>query len=235
MSAVYTTLAKEVLPALRRARFIANVEFTNYTNDELLKLIEENIDVLDETALLRAASLVKDNNQKVAIYKKAVEKYGSANGKYNLGVTYIIMDKLADAKATLAGCEQDSDLYNAMGVIALRENNLNAAAEYFAMANNATSKENAAVIDILDGEYKAAAQKLAGVKSYNAALVQLLNGNNAPAAALECACPQAAYLRAVAAARQGNASAVKSNLEAAKKDAKLAERAAKDVEFALYR
>ena len=235
MSAVYTTLAKEVLPALRRARFIANVEFTNYTNDELLKLIEENIDVLDETALLRAASLVKDNNQKVAIYKKAVEKYGSANGKYNLGVTYIIMDKLADAKATLAGCEQDSDLYNAMGVIALRENNLNAAAEYFAMANNATSKENAAVIDILDGEYKAAAQKLAGVKSYNAALVQLLNGNNAPAAALECECPQAAYLRAVAAARQGNASAVKSNLEAAKKDAKLAERAAKDVEFALYR
>ncbi len=235
MSAVYTTLAKEVLPALRRARFIANVEFTNYTNDELLKLIEENIDVLDETALLRAASLVKDNNQKVAIYKKAVEKYGSANGKYNLGVTYIIMDKLADAKATLAGCEQDSDLYNAMGVIALRENNLNAAAEYFAMANNATSKENAAVIDILDGEYKAAAQKLAGVKSYNAALVQLLNGNNAPAAAFKCECPQAAYLRAVAAARQGNASAVKSNLEAAKKDAKLAERAAKDVEFALYR
>ena len=235
MSAVYTTLAKEVLPELRRARFIANVEFTNYSNDELLKLIEENIDVLDETALLRAASLVKDNSQKVAIYKKAVEKYNSANGKYNLGVTYIIMDKLADAKATLAECEQDADFLNAMGVISLRENNLNAAAEYFAMSNNATAKENAAVIDILDGEYKAAAQKLAGVKSYNAALAQLLTGNNAPAAAFECECPKAAYLRAVAAARQGNASAVKSNLEAAKKDAKLAERAAKDVEFALYR
>ena len=235
MSAVYTTLAKEVLPELRRARFIANVEFTNYSNDELLKLIEENIDVLDETALLRAASLVKDNSQKVAIYKKAVEKYNSVNGKYNLGVTYIIMDKLADAKATLAECEQDADFLNAMGVISLRENNLNAAAEYFAMSNNATAKENAAVIDILDGEYKAAAQKLAGVKSYNAALAQLLTGNNAPAAAFECECPKAAYLRAVAAARQGNASAVKSNLEAAKKDAKLAERAAKDVEFALYR
>ena len=235
LSAVYKTLAKEVLPELRRARFIANVEFTNYSNDEILKLIEENIDVLDETALLRAASLVKDNSQKVAIYKKAVEKYNSVNGKYNLGVTYIIMDKLADAKATLAECEQDADFLNAMGVISLRENNLNAAAEYFAMSNNATAKENAAVIDILDGEYKGAAQKLAGVKSYNAALAQLLTGNNAPAAAFECECPKAAYLRAVAAARQGNASAVKSNLEAAKKDAKLAERAAKDVEFALYR
>ena len=122
MSAVYKTLAKNVLPELRRARFIANVEFTNYSNDELLKLIEENIDVLDETALLRAATLVKDNAQKVALYTKAVEKFNSANGKYNLGVTYILMDKLADAKNTLAGCAQDADLYNAMGVIALREN-----------------------------------------------------------------------------------------------------------------
>ena len=63
MSAVYTTLAKEVLPELRRARFIANVEYTNYTSEELLQLIEENIDILDETAILRAATLVKENDQ----------------------------------------------------------------------------------------------------------------------------------------------------------------------------
>ena len=117
----------------------------------------------------------------------------------------------------------------------MREGDYNAAAEYFAYSNNETSVENAAVIDVLDGEYKAAAQKLAGKKGYNAALVALLNGNNAPAAALECECPQAAYLRAVAAARQGNAAAVKSNLEAASKCEKLAERAAKDVEFAQYK
>ena len=78
MSAVYSSLAKEVLPELRRARFIANVEYKNYTNEELLKLIEENIDVLDETALLRAATLVKDNAQKVAIYRKAADKFDSA-------------------------------------------------------------------------------------------------------------------------------------------------------------
>ena len=109
MSAVYKTLAKEVLPELRRARFIANVEYQNYTNEELLSLIEENIDVLDETALLRAATLVKENDQKVAIYKKAVEKYNSANGQYNLAVTYLKMDKVNDAKAALGKCAQDSD------------------------------------------------------------------------------------------------------------------------------
>ena len=235
MSAVYSTLAKEVLPELRRARFIANVEYKNYTNEELLQLIEENIDVLDETALLRAATLVEDNDQKVAIYKKAADKFDSAAAQYNLGVTYIKMDKLSKAEEALEELAKDADWNNAMGVIAMRKGNLDAAAEYFAAAGTETAKENAAVLDILDGEYEAAAAKLAGVKGYNAALAQLLVGNNAPAAALECKCAKAAYLRAVAAARQGNAEAVKTNLEAAGECEKLAERAAKDFEFAQYR
>ena len=234
MSAIYSTLAKNVLPELRRARFIANVEYTNYSNDELLALIEENIDVLDETALLRAATLVKENEQKAALYKKAVEKFNSANGQYNLAVTYIKMDKLADAKAALAKCADDADKTNALGVIALREGKTAEAAKLFTAAGTETAKENLAVVDVLNGDYKAAAAKLAGKEGYNAALVALLNGNCAPAAALKCECPQVAYLRAVAAARQGNAEAVKANLEAAKKCEKLAERAAKDIEFAQF-
>ena len=235
MSAVYTSLAKDILPELRRARFIANVEFTNFSNDELLQMIEENIDVLDETAILRAATLVKENDKKISLYKKAIEKFNSANGQYNLAVTYINMEKYADAKKALDKCEKDADWNNAMGVIALRENNLNAASEYFTAANNETAKQNAAIINILAGEYEAAAEKLAGVKSANAALVQLLLGNNAPAAEMTCQCPLAAYLRAIAAARQGDAEGVKKNLEAAKKCEKLAARAEKDIEFAQYR
>jgi hypothetical protein len=232
MSAVYKTLANNVLPELRRARFIANVEFTNYSNDELLKLIEENIDVLDETALLRAATLVKGNDQKVALYKKAIEKFNSANGQYNLAVTYIKMDKLADAKAALAKCADDADVKNANGVIALLEGNNAEAAKLFKAAGN---NANLAIVDVLNGDYKAAAAKVAGAKDYNAALIALLNGDAAPAAALTCECPCAAYLRAIAAARKGDAALVKKNLEAAKKCEKLAARAAKDIEFAQYR
>ena len=232
MSAVYKTLANNVLPELRRARFIANVEFTNYSNEELLKLIDENIDVLDETALLRAATLVKDNNQKVALYKKAIEKFASANGQYNLAVTYIKMDKLADAKAALAKCADDADVKNAKGVIALLEGNNAEAAKLFKAADN---KANLAIVDVLNGDYKAAAAKVAGEKGFNAALIALLNGDTAPAAALKCECPGAAYLRAIAAARNGNADLVKKNLETAKKCEKLAARAEKDIEFAQYR
>ena len=235
MSSIFKTLAKEVLPELRRARFIANVEFQNYTNEELLQLIEENIDVLDETALLRAATLVKENDQKVDLYKKAADKFDSDAAQYNLAVTYIKMDDLGKAKRALDKCPQDADWNNAMGVIALREGEYAQANRYFAAAGTETAKENMAVIDILNGGYKEAAAKLAGKKGFNAALVALLNGNNAPAAALECECAKSAYLRAVAAARQGNASAVESNLAIAKKNEKLAERAAKDIEFAQYR
>ena len=235
MSAVYSALAKDILPELRRARFIANVEYQNYTNEELLQLISDNLDVLDETALLRAATLVKDNAQKIEIYKKAAEKYESAVAKYNMAVVYIWMNEIDKAAAALKGLEMDADWQNALGVIALRKGQLEAANNYFSKAGTQTAKENLAVLDILNGEYEAAAAKLAGVEGYNAALAQLLVGNNAPAAALKCECPQAAYLRAVAAARQGNAEAVKTNLEAAGKCEKLAERAAKDVEFAQYR
>ena len=234
MSAIYKTLAKDVLPELRRARFIANVEFTNYSNEELLKLIEENIDVLDETAILRAATLVKENDQKVALYKKAVEKFGSANGQYNLAVTYIKMDKVAEAKAALANCADDADVKNAKGIVALLEGNNAEAAKLFKAAANADANENLAIVDVLNGDYKAAAAKVANAKGYNAALIALLNGNYAPAAALKCECPGVAYLRAIAAARQGDAAGVKKNLETASKCKKLAERAAKDIEFAQF-
>ncbi len=235
MSSVYKTLANTVLPELRRARFIANVEYKNFTNDELLKLVEENIDVLDETALLRAATLVKETAQKVELYNKAAEKFNSAAAKYNVAVVYLNANEDAKAEAALAKCAQDADWNNAMGVLYLHKGDLAQASKYFNAAGNATAKENLAVIDVLKGDYKAAAAKLAGKTDFNAALVALLNGNNAPAAALTCECAKASYLRAVAAARQGDAAKVKSNLDAASKDADLAARAAKDIEFAQYK
>ena len=237
MSAVYKTLADEVLPQLRRGRFIANCEYQNYTGEELIKLVDENIDVLDEEALLRAATLVKEPADKEAIYKKAVEKYNSNRAQYNLAVVYINEGEFAKADKALDKCEQDADWNNAKGVVALNTGDEAAASKYFAAAGNATAKANEAVVDILNGRYEAAAAKLAGQKSFNAALAQVLVKNYAAAEAAlpECDCACVAYLKAVIAARQGKADAVKANLEAASKCEKLAKRAEKDIEFAQYR
>lgn len=237
MSAVYKTLAKEVLPELRRARFIANVEYTNYTSEELLKLIDENIDVLDEEALLRSATLVKDSKDKIAIYNKAIEKYNSDRAQYNTAVVYLKDKETAKGKAALAKVSaKDADWQNAMGVAALQEGKLDEAAKYFAAAGNESAKENQGVLDILNGKYADAAAKLADAKCCgNKALAYILTNDLASAsAAIKCDCPKSAYLKAIIAARQGKAADVKANLEKAGKCKELAERAAKDIEFAQF-
>lgn len=237
MSAVYTTLAKEVLPELRRARFIANVEFTNYSSEELLKLVDENSDVLDEEALLRAATLVEKSADKIAIYKKAAEKYDSARAKYNIAVVYAKDGKDADAKKAIEACDaNDADVQNVLGVLALRNNDLETASKYFAASNTEAAVENAAVVDIWNGKYADAVAKTSGKEGPVAALAAILvKDYNAALKAIKCDCPYGSYLKAIVAARQGKAEDVKTYLDAAKKCDKLAKRAEKDVEFAQYK
>lgn len=234
MSEVYTVLKKEVLPELRRARFIANVEYQNYTAEELLKLVDENSDVLDEEALLRSASLVKDLDAKEAIYKKAVDKYNSDRAQFNLGVVYLEKGNLGKAEKAFAKVEtKDADLKNAEGVIALRNGDLAAAQKAFAAAGDT---ENQAVVDILNGNYAKAAAALKGTNSFNEALADVLTGNlSAASAALKCNCPKSEYLRAIIAARQGNKAEVAAHLAKASECEALKARAEKDIEFAQCR
>ena len=234
MSEVYTVLKKEVLPELRRARFIANVEYQNYTAEELLKLVDENSDVLDEEALLRSASLVKDLDAKEAIYKKAIDKFNSDRAQFNLGVVYLEKGELNKAEKAFAKVEtKDADLKNAEGVIALRNGDLAAAEKAFAAAGNT---ENQAVVDILNGNYAKAAAALKGTNTFNEALADVLTDNlSAASAALKCQCPKAEYLRAIIAARQGNKDEVAAHLAKAAECDALEARAEKDIEFAQYR
>ncbi len=238
MSAVYKELAKEVLPELRRARFIANVEYTNYSNAELLALIEENIDVLDETALLRAATLVEALDAKVAIYNKAIEKYSSDAAQLNLACAYLNAGETAKGEAALAKVAVKDEYYkNAAGVVALQKAAYSEAIAAFKACSLDCAKENLGVCQILTGQYEAAAASLANAQCpINKGLSLILVKNYAGASSvLTCDCPVAAYLRAVIAARQGDAAGVKSNLEAASKCEKLAARAEKDIEFAQFK
>ena len=234
MSEIYSSLKKEVLPELRRARFIANVEYQNYTGEELLKLVDDNIDVLDEEALLRAATLVKKADDKIDLYKKAINKYGSDRAQFNLGATLLNEGKVSEAANAFAKvATKDGDLENALGVIDLRNGKLDAAAKHFAAAGTDAAKANQAVVDILNGNYAKAAAATAGQKGFNAALAQLLNGNTAKASeALTCQCPKSNYLRAIIAARQGQGDKAKKLLNEAAKAKAFKDRAENDIEFA---
>ena len=239
MSEVYTTLKKDILPELRRARFIANIEFTNYSNEELTALVNDNIEILDEEALLRAASLLEDANQKVTVYQKAVEKFNSDRAKINLGVAYLVLGKNAEAENALASVsDKNCDYYNnTIGVVALRKGDNNAAAAAFSKSSLKEAQYNLGVLDILNGNYADAAAKLNGAASFNEALVNILNDNLDAASRIlgDAQCPCKNYLKAIIAARQGNVEAANAALETASQDEALAERAENDIEFAKIR
>lgn len=238
LSSIYRDLADEVFPQLRRARFIANVEYTNYTDAELRKLIKENADILDEPALLKAASLCKDNSDKKILYKKAVEKYKSAKAEFNLACVAIDEGDIATARAQLAKCDAaDPDVINIKGLCYLKEGEITKAGECFIRANNADAARNMGLVALLKGEYSDAMVKLSS-KGTNAALARLLAGNydDAIRAVEGSEDPVDYYLRAIAYNRKGERSeAIVQLSRATRADKELEARSKKDLEFANIR
>ena len=218
MSSVYKSLADNILPELRRARFITNVEYQNYTPEELTSLVNNNIDVLDEEALLRVATLVENSSAKQAIYRQAIQKYGSDRARFNSAVVYLEDGNISAAKNALASVKSTEPCVgNLKGVIAMREGNYTEAAREFAASSCPNAKLNSAVIDILNGSYSQAAQKLAGTGNVNEGLAYILSGQlDKASSALKGNDPVTSYERAIVAARRGNSSAAQSEIRAAR-------------------
>jgi tetratricopeptide (TPR) repeat protein len=238
MSQVFTALKGEILPELRRARLIANVEKTNYTNEELVQLLANNESVLDEEALLRVASVVKDEAQKESIYKKAIERFDSARAQYNLAVLYLNQGKDAKAEAGLKDLKDaDADVLNALGVLALHKDDLKTAEDCFRKSGTPEAKANLGTVLILTGEYEEAARLLEKPLGccHNSVLACILTDQlDKGMKTAHCGDPKVWYLKAIIAARQGKADDVKSHLQKAFRKPELKERAARDIEFAGY-
>lgn len=237
MSSVYESLAKQILPELRRARFIANVEYKNYTDEELLEMINNDMDALDEEALLYTATLVKSNDVKIALYEKAAKKFNSDRAYNNIAAVKLSEGKTNEAKSALNKMSvKSASYYNNMAVVAMQNKDFKAAAGYLAQSNVPEAKANKAVLAILAGNYPSAVSLLDGTNSFNEALANVLVKNEAKALSIlknNCACQS--YLRAVIAARKGDAATVNKELAVAKQSEALAKRAEKDIEFAKVR
>lgn len=238
MSKVYTEINKNVFPELRRARFIADLDYQNFSDEELVELSRTAIDMLDEEGLLRVASITSDAARKSELYNKAVNKFDSDRARFNLAVMALVEERPDAAARQLESIkDQDVDVLNARGVVALQRGDRKAAADWFRKAGTAEAKANLGLIDLMEGRYDAAAKQLAGTRGVNGAIASLLAGNIAEAESrVTCKCGHAEYVRAIIAARKGDADGVKThlaNLEA--KDKQLYERSRTDIEFAKYR
>lgn len=246
LSAVYKTIAEEILPELRRSRLILTTDLIGKSDEEIAELAKNDPAALNVEELLYAATLTNDANEKMAIYKKAVELFpNDYRGYNNMGMLYFKQGSIAEARRSytqalkIAANNPDVN-YNA-GVAAMADNDLKMAEQYLGKSAGTEGNLNAAMgtLYTMKGDY-AAAKKAYGTKpSNNAAVQQILNEDYAGArqtlAKVENPNATTAYLAAIVGARTNDRDAVYSNLKAAvARDAQFAKKAQKDIEFAKY-
>lgn len=235
ISQIFTELKKEVLPELRRARFVTKSTFKNFTDEELGQMSKKGLEGLDEPAILHLAAIAEDTDVKAALYEAAVDKFGSETALYNLACTYIKDGDADKAKECLDNLENknDKDVENAYGVVKMMKGDYAGAAENFKKAG---TKENLGALDIIAGNYDSAIKNLEGTESDNLGLAYILAGEyNKALSSIKGTSANSDYLRAVASARIGDTSNVKKYLDSAcAKDPSLKAKAAKDIEFVKY-
>ncbi len=238
MSQIYTEIKSDVFPELRRSRFVTEIEGKNYTEADLMRLFDRKLLYLvDEEGCLRIAALSDSLGTKQMLYNALATRFGSQRGLFNLGVTYLEEGKtaLADQCFTQMKDQEDPDVVNARGVVAMREGRYDDAIKLFLHADNDEAKRNIGVVSLLRNDYAKAAKQLEGTGGYNEAVADIYTGKYSEAKlALEgYDDARADYLRAIAAARQGRNSDARMYLSSAfEKDPSFKERAAKDIEFA---
>jgi Flp pilus assembly protein TadD, contains TPR repeats len=245
ISSVFSVLADEILPQLRRSRLTANIEIIGKSDEEISQLAVSDPKALTIEEILYAATLVDAASQKEAIYKKATELYPNDFRAYNnLGVLAYEAGKMKEAgnyfnKAiSLSSSAPEANLN--LGYIALVNGDKGTAQQYFGKASGVSELDNAmGLLAIAEGNYSKATSSFGNSATNNAALAQILSNDYSKASATLSAVknPDAttAYLKAIVGSRTNNLNAVITNLkQAVSLDPSLASKASKDLEFAKY-
>ena len=244
ISSVFSTLAEEILPQLRRSRLVANIEIIGKSDDEISALAKNDPKALNVEEILYAATLTNNDAEKTAIYNKASELYPNDYRTWNnVGMMAFRAGDLAKAeqmfnKANSVKNNPESNMN--LGLIALTKGDQAKAQQLFGSASGvAELSEALGVLYLEQGEWAKAANSFGSVKSNNAALAQILTKDYNKASQTLNAVPNpdaiTSYLKAIVAARTNDANGVVSNLKAAiAKDGSLKKEAAIDLEFAKY-
>ena len=173
-----------------------------------------------------------------ALYTNDARAYNNlANLAYQSGDAQTAASYLQKAKSINP---QSAEVATNEALLALAEGKVAEAEALIARGTGASSySEVLGNLNLAKGNYAAAAANLAGVNTNSAALAQILNKDYAAAAKTLAAVANAdaytSYLKAILGARQGDANAVVSGLQSAiQQNPALAQRAARDLEFAKY-
>jgi Flp pilus assembly protein TadD len=245
ISAVYSRLAEEILPQLRRSRLTANIEIVGKSDEEIAALAQSDPKALTVEELLYAGALARSLSDKEALYKQVTTIYpNDARGYNNLGAIEFTKGNLPQAEALFTKANQIAgqlpEANMNLGWIALSKNDATRAEQYFGQAAGVPELHNGqGYLAVLKGNYAQAKQSFGNTASNNAALAHIMakDYNQALATLNAVAAPNADtyYLKAIVGARTNQINSVVSNLkQAIAADPKLADHAANDVEFARF-
>lgn len=247
LASVYDELRKKILPKQRRSTVSYNLDHVGYSDEEISAIFDLKADSLKVEELLYAATLTKDNDRKLKIYKSFSDIYPTDwRGPNNVGAVYIDMNKVSDAKSAFEDARKIDDnnkiIINNLGVVALMEGDIKVAEEKFTSAAGAGSQVNynMGIVYIKKADYEAAAGSFGSDCSFNAALAMILKGDpDSGLKKVDCSenkeDAMMYYLKAIAGARKGDGDIMFNNLRAAvSKDASIGSRAKMDMEFFKY-
>lgn len=244
MGKAFTEIADNLLPKLRRSVITINADKMSRTDDQISALAASAPDSLSVEEILYAATLTKDNAQKLSIYKSAERIYPQDwRCSNNVGMMTFMNGDVEGAMSEFQKADQLSSnnpvVKNNLGACYSRKGDRKNAAAMYASASGAGTEvnENMGILDIKNGNYSAAIGNYSSSQSFNAALAKLLNGDKEGAMSTLDASPDkdsaiGLYLKAVIAARKGDANGVVANLKASvSKDSKMKSFAQEDREF----
>jgi tetratricopeptide (TPR) repeat protein len=246
LSEAFTNVADQILPQLRRAKFIADVNLIGKTDAELLAAAENKPESLNQAELIQATILTDDNAKKLQFSKSFTKQFPDDwRGYNNLGMAQVKAGDFASATANFEKADKLNQgnpiIQNNLGVAALYNGETNKAKEYFAAASGLGKEveHNMGIVSILRAEYDKAVKYFGDSTSPNAGLAKILAGDNNGALktleAGDASCPMNQYLKAVVGARSGKEELlIESLTKSCQKDASFKAAAKTDLEFAKY-
>lgn len=244
LSHVFTQLADEILPELRRSRLNANVRIIGKSDDELKMFMAQRPGRLSIEEILYTATLYDNAQDQMNAYQQATQLYPNDYRAYNnIGTLYLAQGNYEQAANYFARAQKiqpnaASNMNEAL--LALNRGDLAEAQRLMGSAVEAPEAgQGIGLLQMHEGKYADAIRSFGNTPSNTLAIAQIMQGQYADATRTLAAVAQpngeTAYLKAVVAARTNDLQALISNLRSAiAQDRSYALRAQRDLEFAAF-
>ncbi|WP_299367554.1 tetratricopeptide repeat protein [uncultured Porphyromonas sp.] len=244
LSHVFTQLADEILPELRRSRLNANVRIIGKSDDELKMFMAQRPGRLTIEEILYTATLYDNAKDQMNAYQQATQLYPKDYRAYNnIGTLYLAQGNYEQAAKYFAQAQKiqpnaASNMNEAL--LALNRGDLAEAQRLMGSAVEAPEAgQGIGLLQMHEGKYADAIRSFGNTPSNTLAIAQIMQGQYADATRTLAAVAQpngeTAYLKAVVAARTNDLQGLISNLRSAiAQDSSYALRAQRDLEFAAF-